>query len=1057
MAKKERENSNKAKASIRGSEKGEDQKVQGDKAKKSKEGAVIKEVKSKTVETSKGDKAKKSKGAVTKNVRSTVIETESRQQNEKEKIDKKTAKLLGLDKKSQTKKKKKTKKADSKLTKLKLKRSNFITKFTSKFFDSNEKQVQKLDQIVQKVREEEERIKDLTQKEIVEEVKSLKEEFQQKLEPEIKIFKEKKKAWLESKQGQPILDFILSKLPQCFALVSEATYRVTNKRLFNVQLMAGTAISQGRVIEFKTGEGKTYVAPLGLFVYSLFGRGAYLVTVNDYLAKAHGEYIGNIMDYLGITVGVVIPDKSYKFYNSDYIEKYKSKEDADKAREADKTEANLMSGLNLLEVNKKEAYLCDITYGTHAELGFDYLRDNMQNTYEDMNQRDPFFCIIDEVDSILIDEARTPLIISSSAEESNVLYKKFADLVKKLDKEDYLVEEKEQTVSLTETGIAKMEKWLNVQNLWEDPSYAKYLDRSLLAHYYYTKDDQYVVNNGEVVIVDEYTGRLQHGRRYSNGIHQAIEAKEGVEVKKESRTLASVTYQNYFRLFAVLSGMTGTALTEAEEFGKIYNLDVLEIPTNKPVVRVDKSDSVYKDENAKFNAIVKDIAKRHKKGQPILVGTISVEKSEKLAKMLTQKGIKHETLNAKNHSREAKIIAKAGEKGSVTISTNMAGRGTDIRLGKDVAKLGGLYVVGTERHESRRIDNQLRGRSGRQGDPGASKFYLALDDEVMRMYGGDKLKFLLNVSNLPDDVAFDSKFMSRSIKSAQRRVEAENFDSRKHLVDFDDVSNRQRLVIYNRRKRIIELYNEAMSYYDENKAKVDKKVQNHGLGSLEIRLRTYVVAKLKNYMDFVVTENFKGEYLKNENLEKIYEELFKVAIRSHVEDVIEKKFKTSLEGYTNFLLDNPTKDRMLEQFRILIDEVYDYKEKIEGFKSMRQIEKYVMLKTIDTLWVDHLETLEDIRYSSEVMSYGQRDPLSVYQNEGYVQFCQLMEDIDLQISRSILLHTTNVEKLAEKEESKAKAKQKVREAQESLEKLFKAAKQSKLKINSNSKSGKVST
>lgn len=963
-------------------------------------------------------------------------------EEKKNKADKRASKLLGLEKKPKKRKLLKSQKL-KKIKKPKLKKSGIVTKISGRFFDSNEKQIAKLKTVVEEIRKEEKKLEKLSQEKLIEKTKKLQEKLQKDLSSDVKIFTEKNKAWLETKQGSEVLDSILEVIPEAFALVSEAIYRITGKRLFNVQLMGGIAIAQGRVIEFKTGEGKTYVGPLAMFTYSLFGRGANLVTVNDYLAKAHGEYMGHVMNYLGLTVGVVVPDKSYKFYGDDLLEVYKSKEDAEIAKKSSKTEANLMNGYYLVEVAKKDAYNCDITYATHSEMGFDHLRDNMQKSYENMNQRDPFFCVVDEVDSVLIDEARTPLIISDSAEESNMLYKKFADLVKNLNEEDYLLEEKEHTVSLTDSGIQKMEKWLGVGNLWSDPSFAKYLDRALLATYFYKKDDQYIVHNGEVILVDEFTGRLQPGRRISNGIHQAIEAKENVEIKRESRTLATVTYQNFFRQFPVLSGMTGTALTEAEEFAKIYNLDVVEIPTNKTLVRKDKNDQIYKDEDAKFRAIAEDIKKKHKKGQPILVGTISVDKSEKLGILLKQSGIKHDVLNAKNHATEAKIISRAGEKGAVTISTNMAGRGTDIRLGKGVAELGGLYVIGTERHESRRIDNQLRGRSGRQGDPGMSKFYLALDDEVMRKYGGDKIKFLLSATNIPDDVPFESKFITRTIKAAQRRVEAENFDSRKHLVEFDDVLNRQRTVIYNRRKKIMDLYNEADELYKENKEALDKEVRSSGIAVDEIRLRDYVVGKVKTYVESIAHEETSSDNLTKENIENIFNQLLTITKGEYIEEVVQSKFNTDLNKFLSFLLQNPSKERIIEQLMLIVDEIYDLKEKKEGFMQMRNIEKYVMLETIDRLWIDHLENLEDVRYSAEVMSYGQKDPLHVYQNDGYVLFCELMAGIDIEVAKGVLLHTTKAERVAEKMEMQVGAKQSARMAQEQLEMLFKQAQKRK--------------
>lgn len=918
----------------------------------------------------------------------------------------------------------------------KLKKVRLFGKVRAKMFDSNEKQIEKLRNFAKEVEALDEKISAMTREEMLEAVNELRNEFQAKLDPTTKVFMEKGKAWLETKQGTEVLDFIIDKLPLSFALIREAANRAAKHKHFEVQLMAGIALTQGRVIEFKTGEGKTLAATLPLFIYSLFGRGAYLVTVNDYLAKVGAEWTGHIMDYLGISVGVVNQDKSYKYMNPDLLETYKTKADADIARKIDWTRLNMMKGVTLVEVSKKEAYLCDITYGTNSEFGFDYLRDNMQKTFEDMNQRFPFFCVVDEVDSILIDEARTPLIISDSAEESNALYHRFAELVKQLDEHDYKLEEKERTVSLTDSGIQKMEKWLGIDNLWSNADYAKYLDRALIATYYYKRDDQYIVHNGEVVLVDEFTGRLQPGRRISDGIHQAIEAKENVEIKRESRTMATVTYQNYFRLYPVLAGMTGTALTEAEEFAKIYNLDVVEIPTNRPMVRNDKDDVIYKNEDAKFRAIAEDIKKKHKKGRPILVGTVSVEKSEKLATLLRQSGIKHEVLNAKNHAREAEIVAQAGEKGAVTISTNMAGRGTDIKLGDGVAELGGLYVIGTERHESRRIDNQLRGRSGRQGDPGASRFYLALDDEIMRMHGGDMIKSLLTATNVPDNTPFQSKFITRALQGAQKRVEAENFDVRKHLVEFDDVLNKQRLVVYNRRRRIMELFDEAKKYYEENKAKIDTEIEGEGIPEAEIRLRDYVVMKLRQQVELLVENQSTQETLTVDEIKSLMDKLLEIMPKDLLETVVQKKFEVSVQKFIAFLAQKPTKERIKEQMDMLVDEVYDIKERQEGFLIMREIEKYVMLDTIDRLWIDHLENLEDIRSGAELQGYGQKDPLNIYQNEGYELFVRMMRDIDMEIARKVLLYTAKAEREAERVETRAANKSAARLAQEALEQAF---------------------
>lgn len=1005
----------------------------------------------------KNDKALKKTKKANDTIAENAAETRTQiNESESQIADKKLAKLLGLKTKEDESKHKTSlssffvkfsrKPKGDKAKILDKKKDSFISKFRSKVFDSNEKQILKLRTFAKDVIALEDEVAKMSQDSMRERVNELKKEFQEKLPLDQKILMEKGKAWLDTKQGVEILNFIVTKLPICFALVREASERAAKHKHYEVQAMAGIALTQGRIIEFKTGEGKTLVAPLSLFVYALFGRGAYLVTVNDYLARRDAEWVGHIFDYLGLSVGVINQDKSYKYVDPTLLSNYgKTKEEVEIAKKIDWTRYSSLKGLTLAEISRKDAYLCDVTYGTNSEFGFDYLRDNMQKNFEIMNQRDPFFCVIDEVDSILIDEARTPLIISDSAEESNILYKKFAKLVKDLDEGDYKVDEKERAVTLTDSGIRKMEKWLNVENLWTDSMYAKYLDRALIATYYYKKDDQYIVNNGEVILVDEFTGRLQQGRRLSDGIHQAIEAKEGVEIQRESRTMATVTYQNYFRLYPVLAGMTGTALTEAEEFAKIYNLDVVEVPTNRPMVRIDHTDTIYKNEDSKFRAIVKDIEERHRKGQPILVGTVSVEKSEKLSEMLKRTGVKYEVLNAKNHAREAEIIAKAGEKGAVTISTNMAGRGTDIKLGQGVADLGGLYVIGTERHESRRIDNQLRGRSGRQGDRGESRFYLALDDEIMRIYGGDVIKRILTAANAPEDLPFESKFISNTIRSAQRRVEAENFDIRKHLVDYDDVLNKQRLVVYNRRRRIMDLFEEAKSYYEKNKSKVDEQISESGIPEGEIRLRDYVSRKLRQQVEFFVDDVTNEETLTEDQVKKVLDDLLQIMPNYVLEYVIKKEFNVSFDKFFTFLMQNPSKERIKEQLFLITDEAYDYKEKEEGFVTMREIEKYVMLDAIDTHWVDHLENMEDIRSGATLQGYGQKDPLHLYQNEGYALFVNLMATIDADIARRIMLYTARVEREARREEISAGVHSAARLAQDALEQAFKDSKKTKSK------------
>lgn len=905
---------------------------------------------------------------------------------------------------------------------------NLSQKFVSSFFDSNEKQIKKLEEIVKKVEDLEEEFSQLSQEEMINLVAKLRREFQAKLPPDAPLFTEKNKAWLKTKQGQAVFDFIMEKLPVCFALVREVAKRTSDHRHFKVQLMAGVALVQGRVIEFKTGEGKTLVATLVLFMYSLFGRGAYLVTVNDYLARRDGEWVGHMLGYLGISVGVLNSDKSYKYVDPEFLKDYgKSPDEIKQAFNINWAHYNELKGLTLVEVSKKEAYLCDITYGTNSEFGFDYLRDNRQMTFEDMNQRPPFFCIVDEVDSILIDESRVPLIISDVSSESNELYVKFAKLVKKLEKSDYVVDEKDRAVTLTQSGIKKMEEWLGVDNIWQNHQYAKHLDRALLAEFLYKKDDHYIVHNGEVIIVDEFTGRLQIGRRYSDGIHQAIEAKEGLVIRPEARTIATITYQNYFRLFPILSGMTGTALTEAEEFGKIYNLEVVAIPTNKPMIRKDLPDVMYKDEDSKFKAVVNEISEKHSKGQPILVGTVSVEKSEKLSKMLKQVGIKHEVLNAKNHAREAEIVAKAGQKYAVTISTNMAGRGTDIRLGPGVKELGGLYVIGTEKHESRRIDNQLRGRAGRQGDPGMSRFFLAFDDEVLRVYGGDIMKKILNAGNIPSDIPFQSNFLSRLVESAQKRIEAENFDIRKYLVEYDDVLNKQRLVIYNRRRRIIELFDEAEAYYRKNKEKIDEQVAQSALQQGTSRLRDYVIKKVKDYISNYINFITNKDKLESEHVSNIISKMQEIMPPSLFIEALEEEFNTSLEEFKEFLMINLDKERVKEQFLLVIDEAYDLKEKKEGFMPMRLIEKYVMLDSIDNHWVTHLQDMEILRSGISFQGYGQRDPLNIYQNEGYTLFSEMIKRIDEDVASRIMNYTAYIERKGEEYEQKAQIKELARQ------------------------------
>jgi len=700
-------------------------------------------------------------------------------------------------------------------------------------------------------------------------------------------------------------------LPEAFAVVREAAKREIGLRHFDVQIIGGIVLHQGKIAEMKTGEGKTLVATLPLYLNALEGKGAHLVTVNDYLSKFHGEWMGRIFDRLGLKTGV-IQNQGISFIFERGFGKGQKNEDK---------VAAVVESENLKPCDRKQAYAADITYGTNNEYGFDYLRDNMAQIPNQLVQRDLNFAIVDEVDSILIDEARTPLIISAPAEESASLYAQFAQMVPGLEVEkDYTVDEKLRAVSLTDEGMQKIEKMLGITNVYEPQSIAlvHHLEEALKAHALFKKDKDYIVRDGEVVIVDEFTGRLMPGRRYSEGLHQAIEAKEGVIVNRESDTLATISFQNFFRLYDKLSGMTGTAATEAEEFSKIYKLDVIEIPTNMPMIRQDLQDQVYKTEQGKFNAIVKKLKELNDKGQPVLVGTISIEKSEILSKMLKREGVKHQVLNAKAHEKEAKIIAQAGKSTAVTVATNMAGRGVDILLGgsppkKDDAQKvktsGGLFVLGTERHESRRIDNQLRGRSGRQGDPGTSQFYISMEDELMRIFGGDRLKNMMERMGLPEDQPIEHSFISKSIESAQRRVEGHNFDTRKHLVDYDDVMNRQREVFYKKRKRILLLNpQEDTSLHEE--------------------------------------------------------------ILSALSDDEKQIYTQTIEKY---------------DINIICD-----------------IERRVYLSVMDRSWVEHLNTMDQLRDSIGLRGYGQVDPLVAYKEESLRVFESLMHRIEDEVIELLL-------------------------------------------------------
>lgn len=809
--------------------------------------------------------------------------------------------------------------------------------------DANEKELNRIRPIVERINAEEGN------------VRSLKDgEFSQKTAE----FKERLAG------GETQDDLIVP----AFALVREAARRIIGERHFDVQLLAALTLHRGAVAEQKTGEGKTLSAIPALYLNTLTGRGVHLVTVNDYLARRDAGWMGPIFHLLGLTTSAMIHDQSFLYdpnFNDESVSDWRLR--------------------YLKPIARKEAYASDITYGINSEYGFDYLRDNMVSEASQMTQRGFHYAIVDEVDSVLIDEARTPHIISAPDTEPTQKYYEYAKLVERLENEkDYSVDEKLHTAHLTEEGILKVEKMLGVDNLYEkDFTTVHHIEAALKARTLFRKDKEYVVKEGQVVIVDEFTGRLLAGRRFSEGLHQAIEAKEGVPIQQESRTLATVSLQNYFRMYQKLAGMTGTAATEAEEFHKIYKLDVVIIPTNRKMIRQDMPDFVYKTAKAKFDAVVSEIAKLNQKGQPVLVGTTSIEKNEMLSELLYKKGVPHQMLNAKNHEKEASIISDAGKKGAVTVATNMAGRGVDIILGgtppskaqesakllkewkknhEEVVRLGGLHVIGTERHESRRIDNQLRGRSGRQGDPGTSRFFVGLDDDIMRLFGGEQVARLMTIFKLPDDVPLEHAMVSRAIQQAQVKVEGFHFDTRKHLVEYDDVLNKQREIIYGLRRQIVA---------GEN-------------------LKDLILDKISGQITTLVNM-YSAEGFSNTEREKILAEFISIVpfdpnSQRQILDQLSQIINT--ESLSEFLLK-------------VVRDVYQNREKELGNEIMRQIEKWVSLSVLDNLWMNHLDAIDDLREGIGLRGYGHLDPLVEYKNEAFSMFERLVSAIDYDITHRI--------------------------------------------------------
>ncbi|MBO8168458.1 MAG: preprotein translocase subunit SecA [Thermoanaerobacteraceae bacterium] len=810
-----------------------------------------------------------------------------------------------------------------------------MLKMLRNLLDDNAREIKKLGKIVARINELEPKMQALSDREL----QAKTAEFRQRLE-----------------KGETLDDL----LTEAFAVVREASVRVLGMRHFDVQLMGGIVLHQGRIAEMKTGEGKTLVATLPVYLNALTGKGVHVVTVNDYLASRDSEWMGRIYKFLGLSVGLIVHGLTHE--------------------------------------QRRQAYACDVVYGTNNEFGFDYLRDNMAMHRDQLVQGELNYAIIDEVDSILIDEARTPLIISGQADKPTELYYTVDKIIPRLKKDEhYTVDEKANVVTLTEKGIARVEELLGVDNLYDDKNMqlSHQVNQALKAHVLMKRDRDYVVKDGQVIIVDEFTGRLMFGRRFSDGLHQAIEAKEGVKIERESQTLASITFQNFFRMYNKLAGMTGTAATEEEEFRKIYGMDVVVIPTNKPMIRIDLDDVVYRTKEGKYQAVVDEIEERHRKGQPVLVGTISIEVSEYLSKLLKKRGIPHNVLNAKYHEKEAEIVAQAGRYGAVTIATNMAGRGTDIILGgnpeflakqeatedmdeaefnalleekkkltqqerEKVIAAGGLHIIGTERHESRRIDNQLRGRAGRQGDPGSSRFYVSMEDDLMRLFGSDNISGIMDKLGMDDSTPIDHPLVSRSIESAQKRVEARNFEIRKQVLEYDDVLNQQREVIYEQRRRVL---------MGEN-------------------LKDTVIDMIETVIDNIIAMySVESNYPENWELKNMLDYLDQSVLPGH--DLTPEQLK------------NMEKEEVCQLLKEKALELYRKREEELGAETMRELERMVILKVVDDKWMGHLDAMDQLRQGIGLRAYGQQDPLIAYKKEGYEMFNDMIASIQEDVVRYV--------------------------------------------------------
>ena len=861
-------------------------------------------------------------------------------------------------------------------------------KFLKKLFgDLNKKVIEQLQPIVEKVNGWESDIKKLSNGDL----KAKTQEFKDRLA-----------------KGESLDDI----LPEAFAVVRETAKRTTGMRLYDVQILGGIVLHQGKIAEMKTGEGKTLVATMPLYLNALTGKGAHLVTVNDYLSRRDTVWMGQVYHALGLSVGCIQHDQGFIYDPTVQNSKSQDSDEGELDKERDEKGSFEVVHEYLRLVERKDVYAADITYGTNNEFGFDYLRDNMVQELDEKVQRELNFAIVDEVDSILIDEARTPLIISAPAEEAVEMYYQFARMIPKLkENEDYNIDEKMRSAILTDKGISKLEQMLGIQNIYEAKGIeiVHHIEQALKAYTLFKKDRDYVVKDNEVVIVDEFTGRMMPGRRFSEGLHQALEAKEGVPIQRESRTLATITFQNYFRLYEKLAGMTGTAVTSAEEFANVYKLDVVIIPTNKTLVRKNLQDKIYKSELGKFKAVAADVKEKSKKGQPVLIGTISIEKNEQLADALQQAGVECEVLNAKNHEKEAKILAQAGRRGAVTVATNMAGRGVDIILGgnppdKDeadkVKAVGGLHVIGTERHDARRIDNQLRGRSGRQGDPGSSQFYVSMEDNLMRLFGSDRMKAIMETLKVPDDQPIEHGLISKSIESAQGKVEGNNFDMRKHVLEYDDVMNKHREVIYKKRNAVLTAWEREKL----GSIKDDQGLSGKGLGlraqgdSKFTTLKQMVLEMVEKEIEQVVMNHTADESVENWNCEEIFETMNTIC-------PVSDEAHLKLEDLTKEVGDGKggaeARTAIINYLFDLAKAAYKAKEEDVGSEVMREIDKAVLLRTIDTLWMDHLDAIDRMREGIGLRGYGQRDPLVEYKKEAFTMFTRLLDEIQNRVVYTI--------------------------------------------------------